>query len=53
MSHKMADLKVFAKLHKSPPLIGNIAIGVVSSLSHFLATGNSLKIMKNGFYFIL
>ena len=38
MSHKMAVLQVFAKLHKSLLLIANIVKDAVSGLRKFLAT---------------
>ena len=54
MSHKMAALKIFGKLQKSPLLIGSIVKkSAVSGLRQFLATENPWKIMKNAFYFTL
>ena len=38
LSHKMAALKIFAKLHKSPLSIASIVKGAVSGLRQFLAT---------------
>ena len=38
MSHKMAALKAFVKLYKSPLLIVNIVKGTVSGVRQFLTT---------------
>ena len=38
MPHKLAALKIFAELQKTPLLIVNIVKGAVSGLRQFLAT---------------
>ena len=50
---KMAALKIFAKLHKSPLSISNVVKGAVSDLRQFLVIESPWKTMKKYFLFHL